>query len=324
MLQAVSLHKAFGTTVAVHNASFTVPKGQTLVLLGTSGSGKTTCLRMLNRLEPPTSGEVLLNGQPTSSLPPTALRRQMGYVIQQGGLFPHWSVARNIATVPTLLGWAAHHIEKRTAELLELLGLEASLATRYPSELSGGQQQRVSIARAMAAQPPILLMDEPFGALDPITRRQIRQEFRQLPALQATTTVLVTHDVQEAFELGNHIVLMDSGRIVQQGSPKDLLFRPATLFVDLFFQAERHALELSIVTLANLLPHLPQTPLEYARQEPAFTLDLPLQAVFHSQALEAPRLHILKDGSIYTTLAPAQLLQALAAYRKAYREEAAP
>ena len=231
MIQVQHLSKTYGQQIAVADVSFSVAPGETLVLLGTSGCGKTTTLKMLNRLIEPTTGTVEIGGQNVIGLDGPTLRRGIGYVMQEAGLFPHYTVAANIATVPTLLGWEPARIRERIADLCQKLQLPDNLLLRYPTDLSGGQRQRVGVARALAARPPVVLMDEPFGALDPYTRRHVRRELFGLSELQEKTVVLVTHDVGEACELGNRIALMDKGRIVQIGTPDELLNQPATEFV---------------------------------------------------------------------------------------------
>lgn len=201
-----------------------VNRGETLVLLGESGCGKTTTLRLVNRLLTPTSGEVLVEGQATTDWDPIKLRRRIGYVIQDGGLFPHFTIEENIGLVPQLEGWEAPRINARVKELLDLVGLEPSrFAARYPRELSGGQRQRVGVARALAADPPLLLLDEPFGALDPLTRAALQTEFADLSRELHKTAIFVTHDVREALLLGNRICLMDTGRIVLSATPDEFL-----------------------------------------------------------------------------------------------------
>ncbi|AKD02331.1 ABC transporter ATP-binding protein [Pontibacter korlensis] len=253
MLVVESLSKHYNHNIAVQDVSFEVKEGETLVLLGTSGCGKTTTLRMINRLTEASSGEVYINGKSVFSEPAELLRRSIGYVLQNNGLFPHYTVAENIALVPQLLGWSQELIKERTRLLLEKLHLSpANYWDALPSSLSGGQQQRVGLARALAANPPILLMDEPFGALDPITRASVRKEFRELDELNKKTVVLVTHDIQEAFELGDRICLMDKGRVMQNGTPADLVFRPANDFVQSFIGRERFSLELKAVRLSDV------------------------------------------------------------------------
>jgi osmoprotectant transport system ATP-binding protein len=198
-----------------------VRRGRTLVLLGRSGSGKTTTLKLVNRLLLPSSGEVRVNGLATGDV--IRLRRSIGYVIQDGGLFPHFTVERNIALVPTIEGWPAERIRSRVQELLRIVGLDSQIASRYPRQLSGGQRQRVGVARALAADPPILLMDEPFGALDPLTRDELQREFLALQQQVRKTVLFVTHDLREALRLGSHIALMEAGKLVTVLSPQDFL-----------------------------------------------------------------------------------------------------
>jgi len=206
----------------VEGVSFTVGKGETLVLLGRSGSGKTTTLKLINRLLEPTAGEVLVAGQRASDLDATRLRRRIGYVIQEIGLFPHFAVERNIGLVPSLEGWPPARIADRVREMLALVGLDAhTFGARYPHELSGGQRQRVGVARALAADPPLLLLDEPFGALDPITRVELQREFRALESRLGKGMVFVTHDVREGLLLGTRIGLMHEGRLVFVGTPEE-------------------------------------------------------------------------------------------------------
>ncbi len=204
----------------LNDLSLSVEAGETLMLLGRSGSGKTTTLKLINRLLAPTAGEVRVEGRATTEWDVIRLRRGLGYVIQEVGLFPHFDVARNVGLVPALERWEPERIRRRTEELLELVGMDpAQFAHRYPHELSGGQRQRVGVARALAADPPILLMDEPFGALDPITRVEIQREFRALQQRLGKTVVFVTHDIREAFLLGSRIALLESGRLVACGPP---------------------------------------------------------------------------------------------------------
>ncbi|HEX3820054.1 MAG TPA: ATP-binding cassette domain-containing protein [Candidatus Sulfotelmatobacter sp.] len=200
-----------------------IARGETLVLLGRSGSGKTTTLKLVNRLISPTSGEVMVNGAPNETADLIRLRRGIGYVIQEGGLFPHFTVERNIGLVPKIEGWGKERIHSRVEELLKLVGLESEIASRYPHQLSGGQRQRVGVARALAADPEILLMDEPFGALDPLTRDELQREFMALQQRLHKTIVFVTHDLREALRLGSRIALMEAGKLVTALTPEDFL-----------------------------------------------------------------------------------------------------
>ncbi len=203
-----------GGRALLHTLNLEVREGETLVLLGRSGSGKTTTLKLINRLLVPSAGEVRVEDRPTVAWDPIALRRRIGYVIQEAGLFPHFSVERNVGLVPRLEGWPREKIRQRVSDLLLLVGLDPEFASRYPRQLSGGQRQRVGVARALAGDPPILLMDEPFGALDPITRAEIQREFRALQQRLRKTVVFVTHDLREALVLGTRVALLEDGRLV--------------------------------------------------------------------------------------------------------------
>jgi len=211
-----------GTTL-LRGLTLKIEEGETLALLGRSGSGKTTTLKLINRLREPTSGEVWVGGRPVREWDPIRLRRSLGYVIQEAGLFPHFTVARNVGLVPTLEGWDAERIRTRTAEMMTLVGLDpVEFAGRYPDQLSGGQRQRAGVARALAADPPVLLMDEPFGALDPITRGEIQREFAALRDRLHKTVVFVTHDVREALLLGTHVALLGGGELIAYGTPDEI------------------------------------------------------------------------------------------------------
>ncbi|PYS85680.1 MAG: ABC transporter ATP-binding protein [Acidobacteria bacterium] len=213
-----------GRAAIIDRLSLTVSQGETLVLLGESGCGKTTTLRLVDRLLMPTAGQVWVEGKPTSEWDAIRLRRRTGYVIQEAGLFPHFTVEQNIAVVPSLEGWDEARIQKRVRELLQLVGLDAEkFAERYPRELSGGQRQRVGVARALAADPPLLLMDEPFGALDPLTRASLQKEFVELRSRLGKTVIFVTHDVREALMLGDRIALMAAGKIVLLATPREFV-----------------------------------------------------------------------------------------------------
>lgn len=259
MITVSHVSKQFNNnTLAVKDVSFTVAEGETLAILGTSGSGKTTLLRMLNRLTEASSGEIFINDKNIAGEQPELIRRSMGYVLQGYGLFPHYTVAENIAIVPKLLRWPEATIKARTRELLQKLQLPPDeYSNAYPAALSGGQKQRVGLARALAADPPILLMDEPFGALDPLTRAEVKKSFKALDELKKKTIILVTHDVAEAFELGNRIALMDKGALLQIGSPAELLFKPAGNFVRSFLEQQKLQLTLQHLTLQNIWQQLP-------------------------------------------------------------------
>jgi len=243
-----------GGVEAVRDLSLEVAEGETLVLLGTSGSGKTTTMKMVNRLIEPTAGTIAINGTDIMDQDPIALRRGIGYAIQHIGLFPHMTVAENVAVVPRLLRWPKARIDDRIDHLLTMVGLEpAEFRDRFPSQLSGGQRQRVGVARCLAADPPIVLMDEPFGALDPITREQLQDEFIDLQSEIRKTIIFVTHDVFEAVKMGDRIALLDAGDLQQLAAPKDLVESPANAFVDQFLGQHRFQLALLTRTVRSLL-----------------------------------------------------------------------
>ncbi|HET6381498.1 MAG TPA: betaine/proline/choline family ABC transporter ATP-binding protein [candidate division Zixibacteria bacterium] len=243
-----------GTPPAVDDLTLTIPAGEIVVLVGPSGCGKTTTMRMINRLVEPTSGRVTIDGEDVMRLPAVELRRRIGYVIQQVGLFPHLTVADNVAVVPRLLGWKPARIRERVEELLELVGLEpAAYARRYPSALSGGEQQRVGVARALAADPPLMLMDEPFGAVDPIRRDRLQNEFLRLQARVRKTVIFVTHDVDEAIKMADRIAIMRRGGVVAQyDTPDQVLANPADEFVERFVGADRGLKRLSLSRVRDM------------------------------------------------------------------------
>jgi len=223
LIRLAGVSRSYGTQFAVRTLDLAVPRGQFVAIVGESGSGKTTTLKMVNRLLEPDAGEVLIGGEPTRSQPGHMLRRRIGYVFQRIGLFPHLTVAENIGVTPQLLGWNREEISERVAELLVLVNLPTEFAARYPAALSGGQQQRVGVARALAARPAIMLMDEPFGALDPLTRDSLGTEYRRLHDGIGLTTLMVTHDLLEAALLADRIVVMSGGVLVADGSPRELM-----------------------------------------------------------------------------------------------------
>ena len=235
-----------GNVMAVTNLSMEVAEGQTVVLLGTSGSGKTTTMKMANRLIEPTFGHITINGIDVTDIDSIQLRRGIGYAIQHIGLFPHMTVSENIAVVPGLLKWDRNRIYQRVDELLTMVGLPPDFRDRYPSQLSGGQKQRIGVARALAADPPIVLMDEPFGALDPITRQQLQNEFIELESKIKKTVIFVTHDIFEAVKMGDRIALLDRGVLQQISTPLELVTNPANEFVEQFLG--QHRLQLSLLT----------------------------------------------------------------------------
>ena len=239
---------------AVVDLSLLVPAGDICVLVGPSGCGKTTTLKMVNRLVEPTSGQVLIDGEDVMKVEVTQLRRRIGYVIQQIGLFPHQTVAENIGTVPRLLGWPRDKTQQRVEELLELIGLDpARVRNRYPSQLSGGERQRVGVARAMAAEPPVMLMDEPFGAVDPIVRERLQNEFLRLHRSLGTTVLFVTHDIDEAIKMGTRVAVMQQGgHLAQYAPPTELLAHPANDFVSRFVGVDRGLKRLSLLCVSDV------------------------------------------------------------------------
>jgi len=250
--EATKLYEGRGEA-AVDRLSLTVPAGEICVLVGPSGGGKTTALKLVNRLIALTSGDIRIDGTSIMEHDLTELRRGIGYVIQQVGLFPHMTVGANIGTVPRLLGWPKQRIALRTEELLELVGLEPDDAKRYPAELSGGQRQRVGLARALAANPPLMLMDEPFGAIDPIVRMRLQDEFMRLQRELRKTVVFVTHDIDEAIKIGDRIaILREGGRLAQYDTPAAILERPADDFVAQFVGEDRALKALALRRLSEL------------------------------------------------------------------------
>jgi osmoprotectant transport system ATP-binding protein len=239
---------------AVTDLTLTVPAGEICVLVGPSGCGKTTSMKMVNRLIEPTSGRITIGGEDVASLPAVELRRRIGYVIQQVGLFPHLTVGENVAVVPRLLGWTADRVRARTDELLDLIGLEpAGYRDRYPTELSGGERQRVGVARALAADPPVMLMDEPFGAVDPIRRDGLQNEFLRLQEQVRKTVIFVTHDVDEAIKMADQIAILQRGGILAQyDTPAAILANPASEFVERFVGADRGLKRLSLLRVRDL------------------------------------------------------------------------
>ncbi|GAB3034404.1 ATP-binding cassette domain-containing protein [Parafrigoribacterium mesophilum] len=248
MIEFRSVSKTFpGGTVAVDDFSLVIPSRKTTVFVGSSGSGKTTLLRMINRMVDLTAGTIEIDGEDTSTLEPVALRRRIGYVMQNSGLLPHFTVIDNVATVPMISGVPRRVARENALQLLDTVGLDRSLATRYPSQLSGGQQQRVGVARGLAADPNILLMDEPFGAVDPIVRSELQQELIRLQRELDKTVVFVTHDIDEAFLLGDQVVILEAGgKIAQVGSPTEIISAPANSFVEDFIGVRKGKRALSI------------------------------------------------------------------------------
>lgn len=300
-----------GGLTGVDHLSLEVTEGETLVLLGASGSGKTTTMKMVNRLLEPTTGRLLVEGDDVMRADPIALRRRIGYAIQHIGLFPHMTVGENIAVVPRMLGWGPQRVRDRIDDLLQMVGLSAGeFRDRYPRQLSGGQSQRIGVARALAADPPILLMDEPFGALDPITREQLQDEFIDLESAIQKTVVLVTHDVFEAVRMADRIALLDRGRLVQLAGPRELVENPANEFVEEFLGRQRFQLSLLTRTVDSIMPEAPgeagkpppaETPRLRARDSLVAALDL-----FKSE--NAPELPVFRRDRFIGRLAKKKLL----------------
>jgi osmoprotectant transport system ATP-binding protein len=253
MIEISHLTKRFADAAhpAIDDLTLTIPEGEVCVLIGPSGCGKTTTMRIVNRMIEPDGGTVSIGGRDVTSVDPVELRRRIGYVIQQIGLFPHWSIAENIATVPRLLGWDQRRVAARVDELLALVGMDPAIyRDRFPRELSGGQKQRVGVARALAADPPVMLMDEPFGAIDPITRAHLQDEFLRILRDLAKTIVFVTHDIDEAIRMGDRIAIMREGALVQYDTPEAILAHPADAFVEAFVGSDRALKRLALVSVA--------------------------------------------------------------------------
>jgi osmoprotectant transport system ATP-binding protein len=300
---------------AVVNLSLEVEQGQTLVLLGTSGSGKTTTMKMVNRLVEPTVGRVLVNGEDVMRQDPITLRRSIGYAIQDIGLFPHMTVADNVAVVPRLAGWPEERIDARIDELMTMVGMGPTLfRDRYPSQLSGGQRQRIGVARALAADPPIVLMDEPFGALDPITREELQNEFLELQSEIEKTIIFVTHDVFEAVKIGDRIAMLDAGALQQVATPRELARKPANEFVDRFLG--RHRFQLSLLTRTVGTEHASSlSAAEPPRQPPKVFLTFRsslVDALDEFNATRSKTLAVYDHGTYLGNLGKQDLLQSIA------------
>jgi osmoprotectant transport system ATP-binding protein len=305
--------KRYGDTTAVDALSLDVEEGEVCVLVGPSGCGKTTTMKMINRLIEPTEGRIELDGQDVLQLDPVVLRRRIGYVIQQVGLFPHQTVGENVATVPRLLGWDKRRVRARIAELLDLVGLDPDrFAKRYPHELSGGQRQRVGVARALAGDPPVLLMDEPFGAIDPITRDRLQVEFLRLQADLRKTVVFVTHDIAEAVRLGDRIaILAEGGKLEQYDAPAMVLGRPATSFVADFVGNDRSVMRLSVTPVDQAELEHPAVVSENAPRVPLRTsLRDALAAILDSAEGMVVVVDNDRDGNVLGVLTPASLYAA--------------
>jgi osmoprotectant transport system ATP-binding protein len=303
MIEIDDITKIYGETAVVDRVTLTIDPGSICVVVGTSGSGKTTLMRMINRLVDPTSGTIRIDGEDTSKIPAYELRRRIGYAIQGHGLFPHRSVGQNIATVPKLLGWNKKRTAARVDELMTLFQLDpAEFRDRLPNELSGGQQQRVGVARALAAEPNILLMDEPYGALDPVIRAKAQEDLLAIQRRFKTTIVLVTHDMEEAIHLGTKIAVMDKGKLLQCDTPQEIIANPATEFVaELIGTSER---PFRLLSLGKVADHI----------EPGEASGTPLDASVSLRDAYAellwsgrPALPVTRDGQVVGQVTLAQL-----------------
>lgn len=315
MLSISNLSKSFSGVEVVSGVSLSIERGKMLALIGRSGSGKTTTLKMINRLIEPSGGTILVDGVDVQEVEPVALRRRIGYVIQQGGLFPHYTVAENIGVVPGLTGEDPEETAQKVPGMLESVGLDPDLfAGKYPGELSGGEAQRVALLRALAARPPLLLMDEPFSALDPITRADVRTSFRELIAAYGSTVVLVTHDIAEALEMADKIALLEKGRVVREGDGRSFLFGADDAFVSSFFEKSRFESELRVITVGELLP----TTEMIESDDPALEVssDTTLSSIITGAGsdLQRPVAITRADGSRFSTT-PAALIIGFLSYR---------
>ena len=303
-------------TEAVSDVSFSVSSGETATLVGPSGCGKTTTMKMVNALVEPTAGEIVVNGTPVSEYDPIEIRRTMGYVIQDIGLFKHMTIEENIGIVPDIMGWDEGRIDDRVTELLELVRLGEDVRTNYPQELSGGQQQRVGVARALAAEPEVMLMDEPFGALDPITREQLQDEFLRIQEGLDVTIVFVTHDIDEALKMGDKVAVMQAGELVQYDPPAQLLRNPANSFVESFLGEDRQLAQLQTVFVREVMGAADAAPADYhgTPLAPGDTLRLAVQTWLQSDIDHVP---VVDDDTVVGSISEAHL-------RSVFEETAQP
>ncbi|MFC7078527.1 ABC transporter ATP-binding protein [Haloarcula halophila] len=299
MIELNDVRKVYGdSTEAVSQVSFEVEQGETATLVGPSGCGKTTMLTMINRLTELTDGEIIIDGTPISEHDKIELRRNIGYVIQEIGLFDHMTVGENIGLVPDLRGWDEQRKQDRIDELLELIQLPAGAKDRYPEALSGGQQQRVGVARALAAEPDIMLMDEPFGALDPITREELQDEFVEIQAGLDVTIVFVTHDINEALKMGDKVAVLNKGELVQYDSPRDLLANPKNEFVEDFVGEDRLLKRLSLISVREVMTSHELSDRTETVLHPDDSLKAALQTFYHA----TEPLSVIEDGTVVGSL----------------------
>ena len=292
--------KRYADQVAVDELSFTVPAGKICILVGPSGSGKTTSLKMVNRLIEPTSGAILIDGHDILQEDPVQLRRRIGYVIQHVGLFPHETIAENVATVPRLLGWTKQRIDARVTELLALVGLDPGrYVKRYPAQLSGGERQRAGVARALAAEPPVMLMDEPFGAVDPIVREHLQSELLRIQRELGTTILFVTHDIDEAIRLGDRVAVMRGGKLVQFDPPGELLAHPVNDFVAQFVGSDRGLKRLGLLTVggADVDPTIDRATID--RNAPVLAPATSLRDALAQLLASKAQIGVVVDGDRY-------------------------
>ena len=280
MIELRNVTKIYSNVIrpAVDDISLQIETGTTVALIGPSGCGKTTTMRMINCLQVPTSGQILVNGQDVTKVDPQELRRSIGYVIQQVGLFPHMTIAQNVATVPRLLKHDPAKTRKRVAEMLELVGLDPDeMGPRLPQALSGGQRQRVGFARALAADPEVMLMDEPFGAIDPITRSKVQTEFKEILKKTNKTVVMVTHDLDEALKMGDRVAIMRDGKLLQYDAPLDILARPNSSFVADFLGTDRALKQLNLIAVRDRMT--PATGTDFPTSAPSASLHFALSEI---------------------------------------------
>ncbi len=313
MIRTQSLHKVYDGVPALQGVDLAIPRGELCVLLGPSGCGKSTLLKLLNALITPTSGDIFIDGRNIRQVPPEQLRRGIGYVVQSVGLFPHYTVAQNIGVVPTLLHWPQARILQRSEELLSLIGLPQSTLRKYPHELSGGEAQRVGVARALAADPPLLLMDEPFGSVDPLNRERLQQAFLGIQRALQKTVVFVTHDVQEALALADRILLMRDGRIVRSGTPRQMVTDPGDAFSRAFFGSDMALKMLGRSSVSDVA--------QPGEADPAHAIEAgaPLSEALSRMLLSGvTRLQVVREGQPVGVLTLDGLLQF---YREGRRDE---